>query len=75
MIMAAFFQQGVAANSALQKAFRAWGERNGIRTIVPKPVYCTDNAAMIAAAAEHQGDAIRSDPKTLTADPSLRFEV
>lgn len=66
---------GVAANSALQKAFRAWGERNAIRTIVPRLEFCTDNAAMIAAAAERQGDAVRVDSNTLTADPSLPFEI
>ncbi len=52
---------GVAANSALQSAFTAWGAREGIRTYVPPPRYCTDNAAMIAAAAYRQGDAIRAD--------------
>jgi N6-L-threonylcarbamoyladenine synthase len=66
---------GVAANSALQHAFRSWGRRNGVTTIVPPLRYCTDNAAMIAAAAERQGEAVRVDPKSLTADPNLPFEV
>lgn len=66
---------GVAANSALQRAFRTWGERSGVRAIVPPPRFCTDNAAMIAGAAAHQGEALRVDPKTLTADPNLPFEV
>ena len=66
---------GVAANSALQSAFAAWGRRNAIRTIVPPPKYCTDNAAMIAAAADRQGDAVRVDPLTLAADPNLPFEI
>ncbi|RKY88457.1 tRNA (adenosine(37)-N6)-threonylcarbamoyltransferase complex transferase subunit TsaD [candidate division KSB1 bacterium] len=39
---------GVAANSSLQKAFRDRGEKEGIEIIIPEPVYCTDNAAMIA---------------------------
>jgi len=64
---------GVAANSALQRAFRAWGERNDIRTVIPPPRYCTDNAAMIAAAADRQGAAVRSNPETLGADPNLSF--
>jgi N6-L-threonylcarbamoyladenine synthase len=64
---------GVAANSALQAAFRAWAERNGIAAFVPPPKYCTDNAAMIAAAAYYQGDAVRVDPLTLSADPNLPF--
>lgn len=64
---------GVAANSALQSAFRAWGERRGVETLVPHLRFCTDNAAMIAAAADRQGDALRTDPLTLCADPNLRF--
>ncbi len=64
---------GVAANSALQAAFRAWAERNGVPAFIPSPKYCTDNAAMIAAAAYCQGDAVRVDPLTLTANPNLPF--
>ncbi|HEV3153341.1 MAG TPA: tRNA (adenosine(37)-N6)-threonylcarbamoyltransferase complex transferase subunit TsaD [Candidatus Baltobacteraceae bacterium] len=64
---------GVAANSALQRALREWGERNGVRVFIPPPKYCTDNAAMIAAAAFYQGDAVRADPLELSADPNLPF--
>jgi N6-L-threonylcarbamoyladenine synthase len=64
---------GVAANSRLQRALREWGERNGVDTFIPPPKYCTDNAAMIAAAAYHQGDAVLVDPMTLSADPNLPF--
>ena len=66
---------GVAANSALQAALRAWSERSGVPAFVPPPKYCTDNAAMIAAAAEYQGDAVRVDPLALTADPNLPFAI
>jgi len=66
---------GVAANSALQTALREWGERMNVPVFIPPPKYCTDNAAMIAAAAAHQGDAVRADPLTLSADPNLRFEL
>jgi N6-L-threonylcarbamoyladenine synthase len=72
---AAVLSGGVAANSALQAAFRSWGARGGIPVFVPPPMYCTDNAAMIAAAAYHQRDAVRADPLTLTADPNLPFEL
>lgn len=65
---------GVAANSALQRAFTAWGDRTGVQTIVPPARFCTDNAAMIAAAADRQGEAIRADPAKLSADPNLAFE-
>ncbi len=64
---------GVAANSALQAAFRAWSDRAGIPAFVPRPRLCTDNAAMIAAAADHQGAALAVDPRTLAADPNLPF--
>ncbi len=66
---------GVAANSALQAALREWSERNGVPAFIPPPKYCTDNAAMIAAAAFYQGEAVRVDPLTLTADPNLPFHV
>ncbi|MGA8534176.1 MAG: tRNA (adenosine(37)-N6)-threonylcarbamoyltransferase complex transferase subunit TsaD [Candidatus Tumulicola sp.] len=71
---AAVLSGGVAANSALQAAFRAWSERGGVSVFIPPLKYCTDNAAMIAAAAYHQGDAVRADPLTLSADPNLAFE-
>jgi N6-L-threonylcarbamoyladenine synthase len=64
---------GVAANSALQAAFLAAGTQRGLPTFVPPPRYCTDNAAMIAAAAYRQGDARKADPRTLTANPNLPF--
>jgi N6-L-threonylcarbamoyladenine synthase len=72
---AAVLSGGVAANSALQAAFRSWGERSRVPVLIPPPTYCTDNAAMIAAAAYHQGEAVRVDPLTLTADPNLPFEL
>jgi N6-L-threonylcarbamoyladenine synthase len=64
---------GVAANSALQRAFLAVGKRYSVTTLVPPTHYCTDNAAMIAAVAYRQGATVRADPRTLTADPNLPF--
>jgi len=66
---------GVAANSALQAALTAWGKRSGADVFIPPPKYCTDNAAMIAGAAAHQGLAVKADPLTLSADPNLKFEL
>ncbi len=66
---------GVAANSALQQALQVWGKQANVPIFIPPPKYCTDNAAMIAAAAAHQGDAVRVDPFTLSADPNLPFEL
>ena len=42
---------GVAANSALRSAMKEACEKRGIRFCYPSPVFCTDNAAMIGAAA------------------------
>jgi N6-L-threonylcarbamoyladenine synthase len=64
---------GVAANSGLQSALRAWADKRNVDAFIPPPKYCTDNAAMIAAAAAHQGEAVRVDPMTLSADPNLPF--
>ncbi len=43
---------GVACNQALRTAFSELGRQRGFKLFYPLPVYCTDNAAMIAAAAE-----------------------
>ena len=72
---AAVLSGGVAANSALQAAFLAWSERSGIPGYVPPLRYCTDNAAMIAAAADRQGVATLADPAALAANPNLPFEL
>lgn len=66
---------GVAANSALQRAFIDAGKKHDVAALVPPPRYCTDNAAMIAAAADRQGETLRADPRTLTADPNFPFEL
>jgi N6-L-threonylcarbamoyladenine synthase len=41
---------GVAANRGLREAVLGRASAEGIRVHVPSPTYCTDNAAMIAAA-------------------------
>jgi N6-L-threonylcarbamoyladenine synthase len=72
---AAVLSGGVAANSALQTAFRAWAGRRGLPAFVPEMRFCTDNAAMIAAAADRQGSSLLVDPAALAADPSLPFTL
>ncbi len=42
---------GVAANSRLRERFAEEAERAGLAALVPDRAFCTDNAAMIAAAA------------------------
>ncbi len=64
---------GVAANVALADRFRAVAAARGLPAYVPERRFCTDNAAMIAAAADRIGAAARVDARALTADPSLPF--
>ncbi len=64
---------GVAANSALQSAFVALAQRKSVPAFVPERRFCTDNAAMIAAAAYRRGDGAHADPLALVADPNLPF--
>ncbi len=45
---------GVASNSALRAAMKAACEKEGISFYYPSPVLCTDNAAMIGAAAYYE---------------------
>jgi N6-L-threonylcarbamoyladenine synthase len=64
---------GVAANGALQTAFREAGAKHATPALIPQRHYCTDNAAMIAAAADRRGAPALADALTLSADPNLPF--
>lgn len=45
---------GVASNSSLREAMRQACEKNHIQFYYPSPILCTDNAAMIGAAAYYE---------------------
>ena len=64
---------GVSANSSLRAELRKRGEARGLRVLVPALQYCTDNAAMIAAAAFYRGEAARVEPAALQADPNFAW--
>ncbi|MDP4098921.1 tRNA (adenosine(37)-N6)-threonylcarbamoyltransferase complex transferase subunit TsaD [Paenibacillus sp. P96] len=65
---------GVAANQGLRRALSERCEREGLRLLIPPLKYCTDNAAMIGAAAHlkwQQGQYTTLDMK---AEPGLSLE-
>ncbi len=62
---------GVAANSALRKAMKEACDREGIALCYPSPVYCTDNAAMIAAQGYYEFIKGHRADFTLNAVPNL----
>ena len=64
---------GVASNSALRKAMEEACRRRRVKFYRPSPILCTDNAAMIGAAAYYDYlRGIRSD-WSLNAVPNLRL--
>ena len=62
---------GVASNSALRAAMEEACRKKGIRLYVPEPVLCTDNGAMIAAAAYYKYRKQGADGLDLDAYASL----
>ena len=64
---------GVSANSALRAAMQKTCSENGLDFYVPSPVYCTDNAAMIGAAAYHEYLSGYRSGWDLNAVPNLRL--
>ena len=66
---------GVAANSALRSKVAELALERGVRCALPSLHYCTDNAAMIAAAGFHRLAADGPSDLSMSADPSLGLEA
>ena len=64
---------GVASNSALREGMKAACEKEGIRFYHPSPIYCTDNAAMIGAAAYYEYQKGARSSWDLNAVPNLKL--
>ncbi|MHB8961677.1 MAG: tRNA (adenosine(37)-N6)-threonylcarbamoyltransferase complex transferase subunit TsaD [Saccharofermentanales bacterium] len=65
---------GVSANRSLRSAMKQRAEAQNIRLYIPSPVYCTDNAAMIACAGTFSYLHGRRDGPDLNAFASLDIE-
>ncbi|MBT5849420.1 MAG: tRNA (adenosine(37)-N6)-threonylcarbamoyltransferase complex transferase subunit TsaD [Acidimicrobiaceae bacterium] len=66
---------GVAANSRLREKLLDVCVEDGIRAFLPSRAMCTDNAAMVAAAAWWRLEADGPSSLSVGADPSLRLPV
>ncbi|MDR3238926.1 MAG: tRNA (adenosine(37)-N6)-threonylcarbamoyltransferase complex transferase subunit TsaD, partial [Clostridiales bacterium] len=65
---------GVASNSGLRRVMRDACAQHGIRLHIPKPEYCTDNAAMIAACGYFKWKQGKFSSLDLNANPDLPWE-
>lgn len=64
---------GVASNSSLRSAMEAACRKNRVKFYYPSPVFCTDNAAMIGAAAYYEYMAGTRHGLDLNAVPNLKL--
>ncbi len=65
---------GVSANSLLRKTMEEEGQKSGIQVYYPDLVYCTDNAAMVAATGYYYYMNEKFSDLTLNAVPNLRID-
>ena len=64
---------GVASNSALRSAMEEACKKRGVAFYHPSPILCTDNAAMIGAAAYYEYLAVTRSGWDLNAVPNLKL--
>ena len=63
---------GVASNSGLRNTMNDKCQKAGLRLVMPPPILCTDNAAMIAMAGYYRY--LRGDFSSLDVSPVARLE-
>ncbi|MEW6546982.1 MAG: tRNA (adenosine(37)-N6)-threonylcarbamoyltransferase complex transferase subunit TsaD [Bacillota bacterium] len=66
---------GVAANRALREAIEERCRALGVEVFIPRPAFCTDNAAMVASAGYYALREGRRAGMDLNASPALPLEV
>lgn len=64
---------GVASNSFLREKMMQEGKKLGIKVMVPRPILCTDNGAMIASAAYFEYKKGRTTSFDINAIPNLKL--
>ncbi|MBQ4409359.1 MAG: tRNA (adenosine(37)-N6)-threonylcarbamoyltransferase complex transferase subunit TsaD, partial [Firmicutes bacterium] len=65
---------GVASNSCLRSRLQTACEKRGAKLYIPSPIFCTDNGAMIAAAAYHKAQEGHYATLHLDVWPGLNLE-
>jgi N6-L-threonylcarbamoyladenine synthase len=66
---------GVGANQGLRTSLLALAEQMGINVYYPRPMFCTDNGAMIAYAGSLRLAAGESEPLAFSAQPRWSMET
>lgn len=64
---------GVANNSLLRQELYAAAQKYGWEVFIPKPIYCSDNAAMIAIATYYHLEAGLEEPTFIPPMPRMPF--
>ena len=66
---------GVSCNSLIRELFKKEGKKNKIKIFIPSPIFCTDNAAMIAKVAYYKvlAKKIKNSNGNIAIKPSLEL--